>query len=41
LNRALKEHCFAMSQLNAEPLFDGLHSDPRFKDLQQQMNLVE
>jgi tetratricopeptide (TPR) repeat protein len=41
LNRALNQHCFLMSWLNTEPLFDGLHSDNRFKDLQKQMNLTE
>jgi DNA-binding winged helix-turn-helix (wHTH) protein/TolB-like protein len=41
LDRALKEHCFFMSQFNTEPLFEGLHGDPRFKDLQKKMNLTE
>ena len=41
LRQALKEHCFAMSTLKANPLFDAFRSDPRFRDLQRQLNLGE
>jgi TolB-like protein/DNA-binding winged helix-turn-helix (wHTH) protein/Tfp pilus assembly protein PilF len=41
LHQALNERCFQMAALNADPMFDWLHSDPRFKDLQKQMNLSE
>ena len=39
LDQALKEHCFAMATLKANPLFDPFRSDSRFKGLQGQLNL--
>lgn len=39
LNQALRQRSFEMSDLNAYPGFDSLHSDPRFATLLGQMGL--
>jgi tetratricopeptide (TPR) repeat protein len=41
LRQALEERCFLVATLNADPLFDGFRSDPRFKDMLKQLNLGE
>jgi tetratricopeptide (TPR) repeat protein len=39
LEKAFQERADWMVFLNVDPRFDGLHSDPRFVDLQRDMNL--
>ncbi len=41
LNRLLNEGCFWLSIIKAEPLFDPLRGDPRFKDMLKKVNLSE
>jgi tetratricopeptide (TPR) repeat protein len=41
LNRLLNEGCFWLSGLKAEPIFDPLRGDPRFKDMLKRVNLSE
>ena len=41
LNRLLNEGCFWLSIIKAEPLFDPLRGDPRFKDMLKKVNLSQ
>jgi serine/threonine-protein kinase len=39
LEKAYEEHAFDLSILKLDPVFDGLRSDPRFRDLVRRLNL--
>ncbi len=39
LRKAYGEHSDYLIFVNVNPIFDPLHSDPRFKDLLQRMGL--
>jgi eukaryotic-like serine/threonine-protein kinase len=41
LEKGYQERDDLMIQLNVDPVFDGLHSEPRFQDLVRRVGLPE
>jgi len=41
LTRGFQQHCGGLQALKADPLYDGLRDDPRFKDLMSRLRLSQ